>query len=418
MRKFVFSLVLASIVLGLAEAASWMMLRFLAQRPIGAAIFIVRRTQPAALGELVRRATRDPMFDRQLGWARTRASRTTFTDGTTYTFLDDGSRLSGITNGPVRAAFFGCSGTMGLEVSDDDSFPAQFSRLARIHVKNWGTPGYGVDQSLLLFERRFPKGTQPPPVVFLGMGTEAINRNVSAWRLFYTGENLIKPSMAASPAGLRPENPVLMQPARYFQATDEEILRDLAPHDYWLTARLGSWRVIKPGIEFPFTWNVVKAVAYLAGKARSPLAFPDRPLQTPFNLYDQKAPLELLQGLVERFFRDCADHGVQGCLVLIADEFYTNSSLGLLESRTLRLKKGRPRRLDDNFVAWLDEHKYPYVDTTPLFAGVYGKEGTMKALFQKYLHPSPRGNRLIADAILDEYRKIAPCAPVQSATPK
>lgn len=405
MRKLFFALVLAAIVFGLAEAASWMMLRFLAQRPIGAAVFIVRRPQPRPLRELLREAVSDPLFDREIGWARTKASQTVFPNGVTYTFLDDGSRLSGLTNGPVGIAFFGCSGTMGLEVGDADSFPARVSTLARVQVKNWGVPGYGVDQALQLFERRYPKGTPRPPVAFLGMGTEGINRNMSAWRLFYTGENLLKPRMQLAPDGLRPENPVLSHAERYFQATDREILRDLAPCDYWLTARLGPWQVIKPGVEFPFSWNVLKAAGYLAGKARSPLAFPDRPNQSPFNLYDQKESFETLCRIVDRFFADCAEGGTRGYMVLITAEFYLDAAMGRLESNTLRLKKGRPRRLDDHLIEYLESRGYPYVDTLPVFQRVWKEEGRSDSMFCQYQHPSPRANKLIAEAIVDRLRR-------------
>ena len=400
-RRILFSFILIGGIIIFGEVGSFLMLKFLERRPIGAAIFIVRRPEATNLAKKLMQQLQDPLFDPKLGWSRRKASKTS-TGGITYTFLDDGSRFCGKTDGPVIASFYGCSGTMGLEVSDLDSFPAYVSELTGIRVKNWGVPGYGVDQTLLLFERKLKEEKEHPPVVFLGMGTEGINRNVSAWRLFYTGENLLKPRLLMTEHGLKPFNPILANPSNYIHASDNEILKALVPYDYWLSSRFAGNIIVKPSVEFPFTASLGKSAMYLLGKSRSELAFPKKKFQSPFNLYDQKEPLLLLEQITDRFFDICREHQLKGYLVLISGEFYVDATEGRIKSNTLHLKKGNGRRLDENYLSYLNLKGYPYIDTLPIFSKVMKGEGSLKSMFCPYQHPSPRANKLIAEAIIQK----------------
>ena len=55
-------------------------------------------------------------------------------------------------------AFFGDSWTYGLGVSEGEAFPAQFETLRPdLSARNYGVPGYGIDQMVLLAERVVPE---------------------------------------------------------------------------------------------------------------------------------------------------------------------------------------------------------------------------------------------------------------------
>lgn len=403
-RQAVFWGILLAGLLVFAEAASWLMLKILEQRPIGSAMFMVRRSSQRQLAMRLKEALADPFFDSEIGWCRKRASRTVTDDGIVYTYLADGSRLSGATNGPPAVAFYGCSGTMGLEVSDSESYPAQFARLAGLHVKNWGMAGYGMDQSILRFERNLREIRNHPRIAVLGFGEETISRNVSAWRLFYTGENLLKPRFVWKSGRFEQANPVLQDPGPYLNAPDRAILEALAPCDSWLSSRLGNHTLIKPAIEWPFTPSLGRALLFLLGRWSAPLAFPGAKDQTPFNLYDQKEPLELMERLTDRFFDDCRQHDIQGCLVLVTCEFFIDAAAGRLNSHTLRLQKGRGHRLDEHYITYLDRKGYRYAESLPLFVDLVKKGEPLKPFFRPYEHPSERGNLLIARSLFDRMK--------------
>lgn len=403
-RQLLFWGILLAGLLVLAEAASWLMLKILEQRPIGSAMFMVRRGSQRQLAARLKEALADPFFDPEIGWCRKQPSRTVTPDGIAYTYLADGSRLSGTTNGPPSVAFYGCSGTMGLEVSDSESFPAQFSRLTGLHVKNWGMAGYGMDQSVLRFERNLREMKNHPRIAVLGFGEETISRNVSAWRLFYTGENLLKPRFVWKEGRLEQANPVLQDPGPFLNATDPTILGALAPCDSWLSARIGARTLTKPAIEWPYTPSLGRALLFLVGRWSAPLAFPGAKGQTPFNLYDQKEPLELMERLTDRFFDDCRQHNIQGCLVLVTCEFFVEAATGRLDSHTLGLRKGRGRRQDENYLAYLDRRGYPYAESLPIFADLVTRGESLKPYFRPYNHPSAKGNLLIAQSLLDRMK--------------
>jgi hypothetical protein len=406
-KKAVFFLILVIFLAVIAEAVSYFGLHFLSYRPIGAAVFIVRRDTEKPLGKMIEDQTKWKFFDRELGWSRSQDSSTNAMDGVAYTFLEDGSRWSGIQEGPVAISFYGCSGTMGMEVTDQHSFPAFVSELTNLRVKNWGVAGYGMDQALLNLEKKLKSGQETAPTIILSFGTEAINRNVSAWRLFYSGENLLKPRLMKQPDGtFKAQNPLLTNPEAYFDSTDAEILETLAPYDYWLTSKVGSRTIIKPGVDFPYTLSLMDSMLYFYGKAQSKLVHPEKALQTPFNLYDQTMPLDHMCAIIDRFFEICQQNGKNGMLVLLTGKFYVDASLGRLESDTLKLDIGTARKLDDNLTEYLDKKGYPYVDTLPIVASILQKEGSMEDLFCVYEHPSPRFTKLIAEAIVQKLQPV------------
>jgi hypothetical protein len=98
--------------------------------------------------------------------------------------------------GKKRILFIGDSYTFGFEVRDEESYPAVLGShlLPGAEIINWGVPGYGTDQQVLLYEREGVKFH--PDVVVLGFYTRDLFRNDTWFRSYakpmfeLTGESL------------------------------------------------------------------------------------------------------------------------------------------------------------------------------------------------------------------------------------
>ncbi|MCG3196550.1 MAG: hypothetical protein HUU16_01685 [Candidatus Omnitrophica bacterium] len=79
--------------------------------------------------------------------------------------------------GKKRILFLGDSYTYGWEVKDNESYPAVLAErfLPDVEIINWGIPGYGTDQMLLLWEKHGV--SYSPDVVVIGFYTRDIARN-------------------------------------------------------------------------------------------------------------------------------------------------------------------------------------------------------------------------------------------------
>lgn len=107
-------------------------------------------------------------LDSTLGW-RLRPGRHLAFAGKRVTVLDDSSRDAGSAPGAAPDVIaLGCSYTMGWGVSDEEAW---VSRLQAAHparaFRNYGTPGYGAFQSLLVLERELAR--QRPRLVLYGL---------------------------------------------------------------------------------------------------------------------------------------------------------------------------------------------------------------------------------------------------------
>jgi hypothetical protein len=128
--------------------------------------------------------TRVVMFDPELGWTHRPLAHQgpERIDGS-------GARLSprpeppslGQT-APRRIAAFGCSFVHGTEVGDGDAWPHRVTMESNgtIDVRNFGVPGYGLDQSFLRW-RQLADGLAVDDV-WLGFMPEAAARNVNCYR--------------------------------------------------------------------------------------------------------------------------------------------------------------------------------------------------------------------------------------------
>lgn len=128
--------------------------------------------------------TRAVMFDPELGWTHRPGAHQgqERIDG-------DGARLSPRPQPTTidvtaqrRIAAFGCSFVHGTEVGDGDAWPHRMTLDSNgtIDVRNFGVPGYGLDQSYLRW-RRLADGLTVDEV-WLGFMPEAAARNVNCYR--------------------------------------------------------------------------------------------------------------------------------------------------------------------------------------------------------------------------------------------
>jgi hypothetical protein len=121
-------------------------------------------------------------YDRLLGWTQA----PNFAGGGFNTFeygIRKNSEGDALTPNAVLAV--GDSFTVGSEVIDQETWPAQVEKLLGVRVLNAGVGGYGLDQSVLNTERLIP--ILRPRVVILGIHEEAIAR------LNYRSYNTPKP---------------------------------------------------------------------------------------------------------------------------------------------------------------------------------------------------------------------------------
>jgi hypothetical protein len=111
-------------------------------------------------------------YDEVLGWVQPAHLASDGFNTVEYGIRKNSSRDEPLSRGAVLAV--GDSYTVGSEVRDDESWPAQLERLAEIGVINAGVGGYGLDQIVLAAERLLP--VVRPQMVIVGVYQETIVR--------------------------------------------------------------------------------------------------------------------------------------------------------------------------------------------------------------------------------------------------
>jgi GDSL-like Lipase/Acylhydrolase family len=137
--------------------------------------------------DLYRRFVGD-RYDGVLGWDNPRGRAGTFQGchrgPVAATYLADGSRrTTDVETGPAVLAF-GDSFTRGDGVEDEESYPAQLSRLLGRRVVNHGVGGYGPVQAALKFQQRADEYSGARTVV-LGITDENMFRMLTSYRPVY-----------------------------------------------------------------------------------------------------------------------------------------------------------------------------------------------------------------------------------------
>jgi hypothetical protein len=143
--------------------------------------------------------TRDPL----LGWP---------TKGFLATYADpDGARLSpanaSLGSTPVCVSTYGDSFTYSDEVDHEDAWPNVLAEQLRCPVKNYGVPGYGIDQAVLRFRNNTKDDAN---LTILSFYVLDVTRNMNQWRYLMNSGNplLFKPSFVLASDGQLAVQPI------------------------------------------------------------------------------------------------------------------------------------------------------------------------------------------------------------------
>lgn len=199
-------------------------------------------------------------YDGVLGWDNPRGRTGTFPGcrrgPVTATYLEDGSRRTTDVETGLPILTFGDSFTRGDSVEDDESYPAQLSRLLGRRVVNHGVGGYGPVQAALKFQRR--AGDYPTArTVVLGITDENLFRMLTSYRPVYqwhtSGMFAFQPFMRDGILQANPNGP---------QAAPFEGLLALVRQAF----REDYWALPEPG--FPYTRALFDALTRPAVRLR------------------------------------------------------------------------------------------------------------------------------------------------------
>jgi len=174
-------------------------------------------------------------YDGVLGWDNPRATalvkHVCAGHTVTETYLEDRSRKTPEAADGRAILAVGDSFTLGAEVDDDDSYPAQLSRLLDRKVIDHGVGGYCPLQAVLKFRQRAADYPEARAVV-LGITSEDIPRMLNSYRpalfLHTAGIFSFKPYMRGAQEQANPNGPT----AASFDALVERV-RHAFREDYW-----------------------------------------------------------------------------------------------------------------------------------------------------------------------------------------
>ncbi len=250
--------------------------------------------------------------------------------------------------GKKRILIIGDSYTFGFQVRDEETYPQILLTrfLPKYEVINWGVPGYGTDQQVLLYERE-GKIFQPD-LVILGFFTRDVFRNDTWFRSY------------AKPVFELRENEVVL--AQHEIPSPTELVRiyesgekKIGPKGLFLTEYLKRLRVKL-----------------------------DR------RSLDENSPeWRITAGILERFLRSAERYGTQAFLLIIPNEEILQKDRSATHD-TVRLLSAECGRLG-----------MPYLDLTPAFREKSKTDS--RPLYQG--HFTPWGDEVTAEALYNELKR-------------
>jgi hypothetical protein len=211
-------------------------------------------------GEDLYRRFAEDRYDSVLGWDNPRGRTGTFPGcrrgPVTATYLADGSRRTTDAEAGPPILAFGDSFTRGDSVEDDESYPAQLSRMLGRRVVNHGVGGYGPVQAALKFQRRAADYPDARAVV-LGITDENLFRMLTSYRPVYqwhtSGMFAFQPYMRDGILHANPNSPEAA-PFEGLLALARQAFRE----DYWAL----------PEPRFPYAWALFDALTRPAMRLR------------------------------------------------------------------------------------------------------------------------------------------------------
>jgi hypothetical protein len=237
-----------------------------------------------------------------------------------------GARLSPanerLRNEPVCVSTYGDSFTYGSDVEDGFAWGNVLATALGCRVINFGVPAYGMDQSILRFERNTEDHSG---LVILGFYLLDMDRNMTQWYdlLLSRGDLSFKPRFRVDE-----QDELLLEPIR---VNSYETMRRLIakPADVLTAERYlpdGPSMHSKVWASFPYSWTLLRFARRVLGEidprhvsvSRSidEWNYPDW-----FDSHDGPSPakVELNVRLMRRFSRSCEARG-QRCVVLVTPD--------------------------------------------------------------------------------------------------
>ena len=285
--------------------------------------------------------------------------------------------------GAPCVSVYGDSFAFGAEVEDSAAFPHYLGGALGCPVRNFGVPGYGSDQALMLF--RAQAGVDSAPVVIFQHLTENVLRNVNRYaNLLYPGSPLrFKPRFVTRSDSLhRLDAPVATRSD--FARVGENPDSALAPDGLLDRPRAG----------FPFT---VALVRWLATDMKIRARLTGVPVEAAYYEPDHPAAgLELTVAILAASVRDAANDGRRAVILLQA------TRQALIHARSEGVM------VDEALYEALRRRGLPVIHAGPAVLAVLGPADPC-TLFDEcsQTHFNAAGNRIIADLVANYLRAEA-----------
>jgi hypothetical protein len=311
-------------------------------------------------------------FDADLGWRFRQIIR------------GDGELSLSPSNDKTRIAVFGDSFVYGAEVQDHQSWPFQLqSVVPTIQVLNFGVPGYGTDQSYLMYKKY---GRQfKPRIVLIGFTTVQLPRNLSVYRRFFSPDETlsVKPRFILSANGdltLIP-SPIRSESEYWKYYTEPTLVTEFGQHDYWYSPFVYR----NPLYDYSATIRVMSQALTVIGRKLSNR----NSIVSGGRLNPESETFEITTKLLRLFSQEASSDGSVPIILL----FPGGDQLGADETQKFPVYKP--------VVEYLQRQGLEYLD----LAEAFDEPVTRDRHFMPSGHYSPHSNGLVARRIaayLDE----------------
>lgn len=289
--------------------------------------------------------------------------------------------------GITRIAAFGDSFTFGFQVALGETWEKQVSASdASVEVLNYGVAGYGLDQGYLRYEATGKD--YHPKIVLIGYMSENLNRDVNVYRPFYVRAS--SPLFQAKPRyRIRDGHlELLANPLTtindYQNLLDHgaSVLRRLGQNDYFYQTGYSEGR-----FDFSPTIRLIKILRSQMAKRLF------RPIYNSDGIYNVKSEAyEITVGIFDKFYQHVIDNGALPIILIFpsSDDIARGiSGKAVCYAPLLDRFRSKGYRFIDMRIA-LQPYASPY------------RPGE---LFNKSLHYSPLGNRIVAQFLLEQIRR-------------
>ena len=299
----------------------------------------------------------------------------------------------------VRVAVFGDSFVYGNEVGTADSWPSRVEAIdPRFEVPNYGVGGYGADQALLRYRR--DGLTLHPQIVVLGFTPDDLRRLVNVYRRFIDDREwpLAKPRFTLDDRGALQLIPSpLQRPADYERLRAQPwLVRELGRHDAWYAPEIYQDPL--------FDWSgAVRLASSLVVRLRQHFLGDNRLVAHGVFNTDAEA-FRIQVAIFREFAAEVAQNGARPLLLFLPDAgAYTQA------------RAGRPT-LYAPLVAALRGAGIDYLDTAPAFVAAAEHEDA-SSFFMPGGHYSPRGNAIVAAALVPALRALGDAGVARATRP-